>query len=121
MARVKALLRRAAERNKTKSQPLKAGNLSICLDEKRVTNTGKDIALTPNEYKVLCLLVINAGKTMTQEQLMTEVWGSNSRRSHGVLRMTVCRLRNKLRDDPRSPRLISTVSGVGYAFMQPVQ
>ncbi|MCX5998908.1 MAG: response regulator transcription factor [Chloroflexi bacterium] len=121
MARLKVLLRRAAERNRKQNPAFTAGGLSIDFDGKRVTNAGKDVALTRNEYLVLCSLIANAGKVLTHQQLLTEVWGPTARLSSRVVSMTIYRLRNKLGDDPRDPRFITTMNGVGYAFMEPVK
>ena len=78
MARLKSLLRRATERNRTQTPAFTAGGLSVDLGGKRVTNAGKDVPVTRNEYLVLCSLIANAGKVLTHQQLLAEVWGPNA-------------------------------------------
>ncbi|MCX5999232.1 MAG: response regulator transcription factor [Chloroflexi bacterium] len=96
VARVRTILRRASQQNRT-------------------------VALTPTEFRVLCPLVVNAGKVLTQQQLMTNVWGPKANNNTHVVRTTISRLRKKLGDNPHDPKFIATRAGVGYVFREPLQ
>jgi two-component system KDP operon response regulator KdpE len=73
------------------------------------------VRLTPLEYRLLAVLLANAGKVMTHRQLLREVWGQAGDNSH-YLRIYVGHLRHKLEDDPAQPRHFLTETGVGYRF-----
>lgn len=116
MARVKAVLRRSKFPEEIVQAPFIHGDLCVDFSGRSVTISGKEIALTPTEYRILCLLVRNAGKVVTQNQLLSEVWGSENCDDAHTLQVAVARLRKKLGDDPGNPKYIATLSGVGYSF-----
>ncbi len=91
-----------------------AGDLSVNLANRRVTVAGKEIHLTPNEYRLLAVLVRNAGKVVTQRQLLKEVWGPSSVEQSHYLRVYMAQLRHKLEAEPARPRWLVTEPGVGY-------
>jgi DNA-binding response OmpR family regulator len=72
--------------------------------------------LTPKEFGVLALLLIDAGRVVSRRQLMQEVWDEHYYGSTRTLDMHISSLRKKLDDDPSNPRLITTVRGVGFRF-----
>jgi two-component system KDP operon response regulator KdpE len=72
-----------------------------------------EIQLTPTEYDILRLLVINAGKVITNRQLLKQVWGEGYNDLH-ILRVNVSNLRHKLEPNPSRPTYIHTEPGVGY-------
>jgi DNA-binding response OmpR family regulator len=115
LARVEAVLRRShlaeAPRGATS---FTAGGLTVDFLSRRVMVNRQDVRLSPTEYRLLHCLVTNAGKAVTQDELLERVWGTGYRGEHEVLRVTVWRLRQKIEDDPQHPRLITTVPGVGY-------
>jgi len=79
-----------------------------------VRKAGVEVHLTPTEYRMLMVLVANAGRVITQKQLLREVWGPmRSDQSH-YLRIYMGHLRQKLEADPAQPRHLLTESGVGY-------
>jgi two-component system KDP operon response regulator KdpE len=92
---------------------LEAGPLRIDLARREVTVDGREVRLTPTEYKLLALLARHAGKVLTHRQILREVWGPNATEAHWV-RVHMAELRKKLEADPARPRLLVTEPGVGY-------
>jgi two-component system KDP operon response regulator KdpE len=83
---------------------------------RQVQRRGEPVRLTPLEYRLLAVLVANAGKVMTHRQLLHEVWGQATGDNSHYLRIYVGHLRHKLEDDPAQPRHFLTETGVGYRF-----
>jgi two-component system KDP operon response regulator KdpE len=90
------------------------GDVEVDLSSRRVTLRGDEVKLTPTEYSFLHLLVRNAGRVVTQRQILTEVWGPNMLEQTHYLRVYAAHLREKLEADPSRPQLIITEPGVGY-------
>lgn len=115
LARLRAALRHA--------QPLPenavfhSGDLEVDLSSRRITRRGKEVKLTPTEYSFLRLRVRNAGRVVTQRQILTEVWGPNAVEQTQYLRVYAAHLREKLEADPARPELILTEPGVGYRLI----
>ena len=86
------------------------------LARKAVTKGGVAVALTAKEYALLHLLVTHRGKVLTHRQLLRDIWGPNAEEQTHYLRVYVDRLRRKLEQDQKHPRLFKTVPGVGYRF-----
>ena len=84
------------------------------LSSRRITVHGKEVKLTPTEYSFLRLLVRNAGRVVTQRQILREVWGPKALEQTHYLRVYAAHLREKLETDPARPELILTEPGVGY-------
>lgn len=111
---------RVAQRH---SQPIaenavfQSGPLQVDLADRIVKVNGKEIKLTPTEYSLLRLLVRNAGKVVTQRQILKEVWGPNSLEQTHYLRVYMAHLREKIEANPAQPVLLITESGVGYRLM----
>lgn len=113
LARVRALLRRRLRATEA-SPRIALGEVEIDFSRRSVTRLGESIHLTPTEYRLLGVLVANAGKVLTHRYLIREVWGSgNVERSH-YLRIYVSRLRQKLETDPAQPTHFLTETAVGY-------
>jgi two-component system KDP operon response regulator KdpE len=93
------------------------GYLFIDLLDRRVTVDAKDIRLSRKEFELLKLLIIHAGRIVTQQQLLREVWGASHTEDSHYLRIFIARLRGKLGDNPAEPRYIETEPGVGYRFI----
>lgn len=81
---------------------------------REVTLDGEPVHLTPIEYRLLSLLVQNAGKVMTHTQLLNEVWGPGYAQQTHYLRVYLAQLRRKIERDPARPQLLVTEPGVGY-------
>jgi len=110
LARVRALLRRGATESRV-VQGVRVDN-----DARRAWLGDTEIDLTSKEFDLLSLLVSEAGKVVTREQIMRQVWDSKWWGSTKTLDMHVSWLRRKLGDDAHSPRYITTVRGVGFRF-----
>lgn len=111
-ARIRALLRR----RKTSDAPvLKVGDLILDTKAHEVTRAGKNILLTPKEYKILNTLVRQTGEAVTRQQLLNEAWGHGFTEDNHELNVHMRYLRNKV-DKGRSKALIRTVRGVGYSI-----
>lgn len=114
-ARLRAVLRRLA---RVKDDPIyKIDKLLVDLGKRLVKVSDVEIHLTPTEYDVLKVLVINAGKVITHQQIIKQVWAKNVKDYEGIehlLRVTISNLRNKLEPDPTRPTYILTDAGVGY-------
>ena len=122
MARVKANIRRTAMLNRSNApggsgeQMIAAGNLSIITDRYQVSKNGKPIELTQREYELLCFLASRADKVFSRTDLMEQVWTYDYVGDARTVDVTVRRLREKIEDDPASPRYILTRRGVGYYY-----
>lgn len=113
LARIKVALRHL---NKNSTAVFEIGELKIDLEKRLVLLKNSEIHLTKIEYKLLNVLVRNAGKVLTHSQLLQEVWGKNSIENGHYLRIYMQHLREKLEDDALSPKYIFTEVGVGYRF-----
>lgn len=116
LARVRALLRRRQSQRGEGGATISFDDVSIDFSRRVVQRAGEDLHFTPIEYRLLALLVGNAGKVMTHRHLMQEVWGPAYAQSSHYLRIYVGRLRQKLEADPAQPRHFLTETGVGYRF-----
>jgi two-component system, OmpR family, KDP operon response regulator KdpE len=114
VARVKAALRRAG-RDATEPR-VEVGGLIVDLAAHAVSVNGIDVHLTPTEFSLLRILVLNRGLLMTHRQLLTEVWGPGYADATPVLRTHIANLRSKLQAGGQERRLIRTDSGIGYRF-----
>lgn len=117
MARVRVSLRHAASNTDTGEPVFSAGELRVDLARREVTVAGKLVHLTPNEFKLLAVLVKHAGKVLTHRQLLKEVWGPGSGNETHYLRVYLNQLRQKLEADPAQPRYLRTEPGVGYRLV----
>ncbi len=116
MARIRVALRHASRSKEESTEPvLKVGDLEIDLDKRRVLGPGgREIHLTPNEYKLFAYLMKHAGKVLTHRQLLKEVWGAAYATQTHYLRVYMVQLRHKLEEDPARPKYLLTEPGVGY-------
>lgn len=118
MARLRALLRsRLAVTAQEVAPRYDDGRLAIDLVRREVTLDGTPLALTRKEYAVLAMLVRHAGRVISQQQVLREIWGATHAQDTHYLRIVVGRLRQKLGDDPAAPRWLKTEPGVGYRFL----
>jgi two-component system, OmpR family, KDP operon response regulator KdpE len=114
VARVRAALRRAGR--DTSEPRVEAGGLIVDLAAHAVWVNGVDVHLTPTEFSLLRVLVLNRGLLMTHRQLLAEVWGPAYADATPVLRTHIANLRSKLQAAGLQRRLIRTDSGIGYRF-----
>ena len=116
IARARALLRRQSRGGDAATPLIIFGDVQVDLARRVVTRGGEPVHLTPIEYRLLCTLLANTGKVMTQRHLLREVWGAASVESNHYLRVYVGHLRQKLEDDPTQPKYLLTETGVGFRF-----
>ena len=115
LARVRAVLRRADHSGQDARQALfQHGNLRIDLARAEVFLNDRMVYLSATEYRILLQLAQNVGRVLPSEQLLRDVWGDEYVEDKEILWVSISRLRQKLEDDPRSPKHIVTRSGVGY-------
>ncbi len=115
MARLRAALRHAQA--PPGEAVVRSGCVEVDLSNRRVTVRGQEVKLTPTEYAFLRLLARNAGRVVTQRQILTEVWGPNAAEQTHYLRVYAAHLREKLEADPSRPELLLTEPGVGYRLI----
>jgi DNA-binding response OmpR family regulator len=119
MARVKAALRRADKPSYKKEKPKAVfadDYLTIDVLERKVIVKGEKLKLTPREFRLLALLVENAGHILSHKQVLENVWGWEYIDDVDYVRIYISHLRQKLEPDPSSPKYILTEPGVGYYF-----
>ena len=110
-ARLRAALRHRLQQQG--EEPLfTSGDLAVDLVRRHVTVKGLEVKLSPKEYDLLRVLVMHAGKVLTHQHIMREVWGGTTDVQY--LRIYIRQLRHKIESDPQRPSLIQTESGVGY-------
>ncbi len=113
-ARLRAALRHRLQQQG--AEPIfKTGELTVDLVRRHVLVKGVEVKLSPKEYDLLRILVMHAGKVLTHQHLMREVWGGATDVQY--LRIYVRQLRHKIEADPERPSLVLTESGVGYRLM----
>jgi two-component system KDP operon response regulator KdpE len=119
LARVRAMLRRRRQPDGSVNGIIQFGDVKVDLKARLVTKADQMVHLTPTEYRLLSILVNNAGRVVSNPQLLREVWGpANSANGH-YLRIYMGHLRQKLEDDPTQPRYLLTETAVGYRLMLP--
>jgi len=118
VARIKAVLRRAELPPPTPRQEIVVDDhLRIDFERREVVVSGQQVPLRPTEFRLLYHLVGNPGVVMTQETLLSRVWGPEYRDASHYLRLYINYLRQKIEPDPSNPRYILTERGVGYRFV----
>ena len=120
LARVRAVLRRSQFTAREHAQGLRAstatGELTVDYAQHLVTLAGRELALTPTEYRILAYLAQNVGHVVTQDLLLEHVWGSEYLGESHMLQVNINRLRRKLEVDPTQPHYILTKVGIGYSL-----
>lgn len=115
LARLRVAMRHSA-RNPESSQPevFVSGQLKVDLLKRQVHLGDQEVHLTPIQYRLLSVLVKNAGKVLTHQYILKEVWGPSYAENSHYLRIYMSQLRQKLEADPAQPKYLLTESGVGY-------
>ncbi len=116
LARMRVALRHRAASNGETPQVLAAGDVTIDLTRREVKSRGVEVKLTPTEFRLLVLLMRNAGKVLTHRQLLVEVWGAAYASQTHYLRVYTAQLRRKIEVDAAQPKNLLTEPGVGYRF-----
>ena len=116
LARVRAMRRRQTARGGGEDAVFRFDDVEVDQANRVVRKAGAIQHLTPIEYRLLTVLIANAGKVLTHRHLLREVWGPSFVESSHYVRVYVAHLRQKLEADPTQPRHILTETGVGYRF-----
>lgn len=120
LARIRSILRRVElDRQVTQLQPVTLGDLSLDPVARRVYKHEQEVQLSAREFDLLTTLIKNAGRALSREELLSEVWGDDWIGDPRTLDVHVRWLRLKVEDDPASPKYIQTVRGHGYRFAGP--
>ena len=116
MARVEALMRRAPIRPSAQTGGLNFGTIHADLLGTEVTRDGKPVNLSAREFQLLRFFLEHRGTTLSREELLKQVWGYSAEMYTRTVDVHVASLRQKLEDDPKQPKFILTVQGLGYKF-----
>lgn len=114
MARVETVLRRSHTPDVKEPPILTVGELSINFAQRKISVGGKEVNLSPTEYRLLRCLAINSGNVSTHDYLLEKVWGPSHKGEYEILRTTLWRLRHKIEENPSTPRYILIRPGMGY-------
>jgi len=119
LARIRAVMRRMVPWEE--DSIYECNNLSVDFTKRIVQVKGKPIHLTPTEYDILKVFILNAGKVLTHRQILREVWDMSDdfEGIEHLLRVTISNLRSKIEPNPDRPTYILTESGIGYRFRAP--
>jgi two-component system KDP operon response regulator KdpE len=96
----------------------KVGDLIIDYDKRSVLIRGEDAHLTQNEYRIMALLGKYAGKVLTYDYILKELWGPSARGDNQILRVNMANIRRKIEENPAAPKYVYTEVGVGYRMAQ---
>jgi DNA-binding response OmpR family regulator len=118
-ARVRAVLRRTSDQVKPQEAVFRYKDMVIDFTSRRVTVNDQELKLTSTEYKMLSYISINAGRVVTPDQLLNNVWGEEYIGAAHLLQVNIARLRKKLGDDAKQPAYILTRPGIGYIMSKP--
>ncbi|MFC7537231.1 response regulator transcription factor [Sphingomonas sp. GCM10030256] len=117
LARIRAAVRR---RSPTRgAQKVRFGELEIDMERRRVVLQGEEIRLSAREHSLLRLLAQSSDGVATHREIIEEVWGPDARAETQSVRVLVGQLRQKLEEDPSSPRIVRTEPGIGYRLSAP--
>ncbi|HJW56814.1 MAG TPA: two-component system response regulator KdpE [Burkholderiaceae bacterium] len=117
LARVRAALRRRRQSGAGATERIRFGDVDIDLRARLVSKAGQVVRLTPTEYRLISVLIVNSGRVVTNMQLLREVWGPSHADSSHYVRIYMGHLRQKLEDDPAQPRFLLTEPAVGYRLL----
>jgi two-component system KDP operon response regulator KdpE len=123
LIRLRAVLRRIflSYYDEIKLPPIETDDMVIDFDSRHISVKGETVHLTPTEFKLLGVLAQNEGKFLDQENLRFRVWGSADFVDTSAIKKYIRRLRIKLGDDTKSPKMIISERGVGYKFVCPAR
>jgi DNA-binding response OmpR family regulator len=116
VARVKAVLRRTKFWEDQSELAFTCDGLTIDFTQHSVTIDEQDITLTATEYRLIAFLAHNAGRVVTPDQILENVWGADYLGEAHLLQVNVARLRQKINDSTKNPKYITTRPGIGYTM-----
>jgi two-component system KDP operon response regulator KdpE len=114
LARIRVALRHSMSGGGGESASVSVGELRMDLAARQISVAGREVHLTPIEFKLLSALIRQAGKVLTHRQLLNEVWGPQHVQETHYVRVYMAGLRRKIETDPAQPRYLLTEQGVGY-------
>ena len=119
LARIRTALRHSMKNsaNVSTTDVFKTKGLMIDFDKRLVSVDGKDVHLTQIEFKIVSLLAKSAGRVLTYDYIITELWGPYAVKDNQILRVNMANIRRKLEKNPASPEYIFTEVGVGYRMV----
>jgi len=117
LARIRVALRHSTFVHGSKSTIVRAGSIEIDLAQHLVTRDGEEIKLTATEFKLLAYLATNAGRVLTHQAILTQVWDPADANHVEYLRVYMRQLRKKLENDPEQPQYLVNEPGIGYRFL----
>ncbi|MFN8711054.1 MAG: response regulator [Planctomyces sp.] len=118
LARIRVALRHHSGRTAEDEPVFRSGHLIVDLAHRLVTVNGREVHLTPTEYRLLTVLVRHAGKVVTHRQLLKDVWGPDAVHENQYLRVYMGTLRSKIEERPAQPSYLLTEAGVGYRLVE---
>lgn len=119
LARIRVALRHAAATSTASDdEPIRVGKLTVDRARHRVTIDRREVKLTPTEFKLLFELARHAGRVLTHQHLLREVWGPSYLNQSHYLRIYMAQLRRKIEDDSARPRYLLSEPGVGYRLVE---
>jgi DNA-binding response OmpR family regulator len=117
-ARVRAVLRRTGSQEKPPEAIFRCKDMVIDFASRRVTVNDQELKLTSTEYKMLSYISQNAGRVVTPDQLLNNVWGEEYIGADHMLQVNIARLRKKIGDNAKNPEYIITRPGIGYIILK---
>ena len=116
LARIKANIRRNTQYTAAAAEEeiLTKGELALNMSDYSVMKNGQTVELTAKEFEILKLLMKNPKKVYTKEQLYSQIWNDAYMGDENAVNVHISRLRNKIEDNPRDPKYVVTVWGIGY-------
>jgi DNA-binding response OmpR family regulator len=114
VARIRALLRRSRDTGAQQQRKIEVADLEILPDAAVVTKDGEPVHLTKTEFKLLLTMALRPNQVFTREVLLHQVWEYDYFGDSRLVDVHIRRLRGKIEDDPKEPRIVQTVRGLGY-------
>jgi DNA-binding response OmpR family regulator len=120
LARIRSMLRRVElDQRSSKPASLQVGDLRVDASSRRVFKGEKELQLSAREFELVSLLMSQAGRAVSRDELISKIWGSEWAGDPRTLEVHIRWLRLKIEDDPTTPRFVQTVRGYGYRFIGP--
>ena len=117
LMRVSALSRRInREANSKNKSVIESGPFILDLEKRKLFKSNIEIELTPTEFSIVKFLITNEKQSLSRDQILDEVWGTNYLYDFKIVDVNIRRIRNKIEDDPSKPKFIQTVWGYGYCW-----
>lgn len=117
LVRVSALIRRVSkDESQTKNNQIVSPPFVLDIDKRKLFKNNEEIELTPTEFSIVKYLISNAKQSLSRDQILDEVWGTNYLYDFKIVDVNIRRIRNKIEDDPSKPKYIQTIWGYGYCF-----